>query len=110
MIDGFVTLEDHTPIPGATVTIIAADGTTVTAVTNEIGYYRSTYLAPGTYTLIVTAPNHTVVTRTGVVVLTAQCTQTPIGYYWIGMVCHVVLIHNLSYSITFSCTKLHFGW
>jgi hypothetical protein len=43
-----------------------------------------------------------------IVVLTAKCTQTPTAYYWTGMVCHVVWIHNLSHCITFSCTK--FGW
>jgi hypothetical protein len=44
-------------VVGATVTVVAADGTEKTAVSNSRGEFSVTGLPPGTYTVRVTAPN-----------------------------------------------------
>ena len=46
-------------VVGATVTLIAADGTQKTAVTNNEGTYTFNSLAPGQYTIRVAAPGFT---------------------------------------------------
>src|SRR5258708_22265750 len=56
---GQVTDESGALVPGATVTLLAPDDTTKTAVADGQGHYSFTPLAPGNYTVSATAPDLT---------------------------------------------------
>src|SRR5678810_644321 len=55
-------------VVGATVTLIAADGTQKTAVTNAEGIYTFNSLAPGQYTIRIASPGFTPYEKTEVAI------------------------------------------
>ena len=65
---GQVTDELGALVVGATVTLVAADGTQRTATTNTEGFYTFNSVAPGAYTLHVVSPGFTPYERTALAV------------------------------------------
>jgi len=61
------TATGNPPVANATVIAVAANGTSVTGVTNALGHYEIQNLPPGTYTVFVTATGFAMAERSGVV-------------------------------------------